>query len=57
MYLQELLSKSIVSISDLRTDVEEVKWDNMRRAVGMYYAFYMYQFSLCKQLACLLSRL
>lgn len=33
---QELMNKSIVSISDLRTDVEEVKWDNMRRAVGMF---------------------
>ena len=31
--LQELLNKSIVDISDLRTVVEENKWENMRRAV------------------------
>ncbi|KAF9075913.1 hypothetical protein BDP27DRAFT_1256815 [Rhodocollybia butyracea] len=37
--IEELLSKSIVSISDLRTDVEEVKWDNMRRAVVGLFAF------------------
>lgn len=32
--LQEMLNKAVVNISDLRTDVEEIKWDNMRRAVG-----------------------
>ncbi|KAF5393875.1 hypothetical protein D9757_000090 [Collybiopsis confluens] len=37
--IEELLNKSIVAISDLRTDVEEVKWDNMRRAVGGLFAF------------------
>ncbi|KAE9410411.1 hypothetical protein BT96DRAFT_789791, partial [Gymnopus androsaceus JB14] len=37
--IEELLNKSIVSISDLRTDVEEVKWDNMRRTVGSLFAF------------------
>ncbi|KAJ4466522.1 hypothetical protein J3R30DRAFT_3719299 [Lentinula aciculospora] len=37
--IEELLNKSIVSISDLRTDVEEVKWDNMRRAVGGLFIF------------------
>ncbi|KAK7470725.1 hypothetical protein VKT23_002147 [Stygiomarasmius scandens] len=37
--IEELLNKSIVSISDLRTDVEEVKWDNMRRAVVGLFAF------------------
>jgi hypothetical protein len=31
--LQELLNKAIVNISDLRTVVEENKWENMRRAV------------------------
>ncbi|KAG6857368.1 hypothetical protein H0H87_005671 [Tephrocybe sp. NHM501043] len=31
--LQEILNKVIVSVSDLRTDVEEIKWENMRRAV------------------------
>jgi len=33
-FVQELLNKAIVNVSDLRTDVEEVKWDNMRRAVS-----------------------
>lgn len=31
--IEELLNKSIVDISDLRTVVEENKWENMRRAV------------------------
>lgn len=31
--VQELLNKAIVNISDLRTVVEEIKWENMRRAV------------------------
>ena len=31
--LQTLLNKAIVDISDMRTDVEEIKWDNMRKAV------------------------
>jgi hypothetical protein len=31
---QEVLNKAIVTISDLRTDVEETKWENMRRSVG-----------------------
>jgi len=31
--IEELLNKAVVNISDLRTDVEEIKWDNMRRAV------------------------
>ena len=32
--LQELLNKAIINVSDLRTDVEEIKWDNMRKTVG-----------------------
>lgn len=35
---QEVLNKSIVAISDLRTDVEEIKWENMRRSVCMWKA-------------------
>ena len=31
--LQEMLNKAIVSISDLRTLVEENKWENMRKFV------------------------
>ena len=31
--LQTLLNKAIIDISDMRTDVEEIKWDNMRKAV------------------------
>ncbi|KAJ7700015.1 hypothetical protein B0H17DRAFT_890567, partial [Mycena rosella] len=37
--IEELLNKAIVNISDLRTDVEEIKWDNMRRAVVTLSAF------------------
>ena len=32
--MQALLSKSLVSLYDMRSDVEEVKWDNMRKSVG-----------------------
>ncbi|KAF9452487.1 hypothetical protein P691DRAFT_794910 [Macrolepiota fuliginosa MF-IS2] len=37
--IEELLNKSIVDISDLRTVVEENKWENMRRAVLTLGAF------------------
>jgi len=37
---QEVLNKAIVSISELRTDVEEIKWENMRRSVGMCVNLY-----------------
>ncbi|KAF7301330.1 hypothetical protein MIND_00698100 [Mycena indigotica] len=37
--IEELLNKAIVSISDLRSDVEEVKWDNTRRAVVTLFGF------------------
>lgn len=37
--IEELLNKAIVNISDLRTDVEEIKWDNMRKAVLTLSAF------------------
>jgi len=39
--IEELLSKVIVNVSDLRTDVEEVKWENMRRTVMTLFAFIM----------------
>ena len=32
--MQALLNKSLVTLYDLRSDVEEVKWDNMRKSVG-----------------------
>jgi hypothetical protein len=32
--LQALLNKSLVTLYDLRSDMEEVKWDNMRKSVG-----------------------
>ncbi|KAH9482907.1 hypothetical protein JR316_0005007 [Psilocybe cubensis] len=31
--IEELLNKAVVSVSDLRTDVEEIKWDIMRKTV------------------------
>ncbi|KAJ6515966.1 hypothetical protein C8R45DRAFT_810511 [Mycena sanguinolenta] len=37
--IEELLNKAVVSVSDLRTDVEEIKWHNMRRAVVSLSAF------------------
>ncbi|KAG5641403.1 hypothetical protein DXG03_005339 [Asterophora parasitica] len=36
---QELLNQVIVNVSDLRTDVEEIKWENMRKAVFALSAF------------------
>ncbi|KAF8573279.1 hypothetical protein K439DRAFT_1665851 [Ramaria rubella] len=40
--VEELMNKSIVSLGDLRTEMEKVKWDNMRQAVvylGMFAIF------------------
>jgi len=40
--VEELMNKSIVSLGDLRTEMEKVKWDNMRQAVvclGMFALF------------------
>ncbi|TFK75979.1 hypothetical protein BDN72DRAFT_359471 [Pluteus cervinus] len=31
--IEEMLNKAIVNVSDLRTDVEEIKWNNMQKAV------------------------
>lgn len=36
---QEVLNKAIVELGDLRASMEEVKWDNMRKAVGDYRTF------------------
>ncbi|KAF8627166.1 hypothetical protein AX15_004486 [Amanita polypyramis BW_CC] len=38
---EELLNKVIVTVSDLRADVEEVKWESMRKAVMTLFAFVM----------------
>lgn len=32
--MQEILNKSLVSLYELRSDMEEVRWDNMRKSVG-----------------------
>lgn len=32
--IEEVLNKAIVELGDLRASMEEVKWDNMRKAVG-----------------------
>ncbi|KAF7433130.1 hypothetical protein PC9H_005079 [Pleurotus ostreatus] len=37
--IEELLNKAIVNVSDLRTDVEEIKWENMRKSVLALSAF------------------
>jgi len=31
--IEELMNKAIVELGDLRTDMESVKWDNMRKSV------------------------
>lgn len=38
---QELVNKAIVDISDLRTSVEEIKWENMQKAVGKFFFIYL----------------
>lgn len=39
--MQALLNRSLVDLYDMRSDVEEVKWDNMRKSVGgLIFAFF-----------------
>ncbi|OJA16973.1 hypothetical protein AZE42_00592 [Rhizopogon vesiculosus] len=37
--IEEVLNKAIITLSDLRANMEEVKWDNMRQAVGTFCPF------------------
>jgi len=37
--IEALLNKSLVTLYDMRSDVEEVKWDNMRKSVATLSAF------------------
>ncbi|KAH7908511.1 hypothetical protein BJ138DRAFT_1157549 [Hygrophoropsis aurantiaca] len=37
--IEELLNKALVSLGDLRASMEEVRWDNMRKAVTALSAF------------------
>ncbi|KAH9999445.1 hypothetical protein BJV77DRAFT_977272 [Russula vinacea] len=37
--IEALLNKSLVTLYDLRSDIEEVKWDNMRKSVATLTAF------------------
>ncbi|KAI0320229.1 hypothetical protein OF83DRAFT_1053529 [Amylostereum chailletii] len=37
--LEEVLNKSLVTLYDLRSDMEEVRWDNMRKSVAALSAF------------------
>ena len=38
--MQALLNRSLVDLYDMRSGVEEVKWDNMRKSVGeLFFAF------------------
>ncbi|TFK28803.1 hypothetical protein FA15DRAFT_664864 [Coprinopsis marcescibilis] len=39
--IEELLNKAVIRVSDLRTDVEEAKWDIMRKAVLTLAGFIM----------------
>ena len=39
--MQALLNRSLVDLYDMRSGVEEVKWDNMRKSVGeLFFAFF-----------------
>ena len=33
--VKEVLNKSLITLGELRTMMEEVRWDNMRKSVGM----------------------
>lgn len=37
--IEALLNKSLVTLYDLRSDMEEMKWDNMRKSVATLTAF------------------
>jgi len=37
--IEEILNKAVVDLSDLRTAVEENKWENMRKAVATLFGF------------------
>jgi len=37
--IEALLNRSLVDLYDMRSDVEEVKWDNMRKSVATLTAF------------------
>jgi len=37
--IEALLNKSLVTLYDLRSIIEEVKWDNMRKSVATLTAF------------------
>jgi hypothetical protein len=39
--MQALLNRSLVDLYDMRSGVEEVKWDNMRKSVGeLVFSFF-----------------
>ncbi|KZP32883.1 hypothetical protein FIBSPDRAFT_924892 [Athelia psychrophila] len=37
--IEELMNKTTIQMGDLRTEMESVKWDNMRKSVGALSAF------------------
>jgi len=37
--IESVVNKSIVTLSELRTDIEEIKWENMRKSVLALSAF------------------
>jgi len=37
--MEEIMNKSLVTLYDLRSDMEEVRWENMRRSVVALSAF------------------
>jgi len=40
--IEESQNRAIVSISDLRSDIEEIKWENMRKAVATLSGFVVF---------------
>lgn len=36
--MEDVLHRTIVTISDIRTEIEQAKWDNTRRGVGEWFS-------------------
>jgi len=44
------MNKAIIELGDLRTEMESIKWDNMRKSVGAYSAHLLSEYThlICK---------
>jgi hypothetical protein len=36
--MEDVLHRTIVTVSDIRTEIEQAKWDNTRRGVGEWFS-------------------